>query len=137
LDDKTVFWLNYTGSGNETSAHLLENTRMTIMFCSFGPKPLILRLYGQAKEIGMNDPGWSEWMQHFPTDTGARQIFIVDLERVQTSCGYAVPEMDLQNQRTRLLDWSDQKGPDGIAKYWEDKNRISIDGKPTKYGKEQ
>ena len=137
LDDKTVFWLNYTGSGNETSAHLLENNRMTIMFCSFGPKPLILRLYGQAREIGIHDLGWEEWMQHFPTDNGARQIFIVDLERVQTSCGYAVPEMDLKRQRTRLLDWSDQKGPKGIAQYWEDKNRTSIDGKPTKYGKEQ
>ncbi len=131
LDANTVAWLNLTGSGNETAAHVLENGRMTIMFCSFDKQPLILRLYGKARAMHQRDAGWDELLAQFPAYTGARNIFTLDMEMAQTSCGYAVPLYELQGERHTLTKWADNKGRDGIEEYWREKNQASIDGKET------
>lgn len=131
LSPTQIVWLNLTGSGNETAAHLLSHPRMTIMFCAFEGKPLILRLYGQAKAYHERDAEYQTHIGRFDTDAGARQIIILDIESVQTSCGYAVPLMEFQEERTILSQWATKKGRDGIKQYWEDKNTTSIDGYET------
>lgn len=132
IDDQTLAWLNLTGSGNETAAHVRENGRMTLMLCAFEGDPLILRLYGNARTIHPRDPDWPEWHNHFDTAIpGARQIFVLNLERVQTSCGWGVPLYPYQADRGLLRDWAAKKGEAGIRQYWQDKNRLSIDGQET------
>lgn len=131
LDDTTVAWLNLTGSGNETAAHVLENGRMTVMFCSFDKQPLIMRLYGQATVVHPRDERWAELLALFPEYLGARQIFTVDLELVQTSCGYAVPYYELQGERPTLNKWARNHGEAGIRDYWAQKNTKSLDDKDT------
>lgn len=131
LDDTTVAWLNLTGSGNETAAHVLENSRMTIMFCSFDKQPLIMRLYGQATVVHPRDVRWDELSPLFPAYTGARQIFLLDLEMVQTSCGYAVPYYKLNGERPTLTKWADSRGEQGIKDYWLEKNTKSLNDKDT------
>ena len=126
-----VAWLNLTGSGNETAAHLKQINRITIMFCAFEGKPLILRLYGKAQTIHEKDENWTDYYSLFPENEGARNIFVVDLESVQTSCGFAVPHMDFKEERPILKDWADKKGKEGIREYWKEKNQVSIDGLPT------
>jgi len=123
-----IVWLNLTGSGNETAAHLQENKRMTIMFCSFEEKPLILRLYGNAKIFHTDNTKFQEYISHFPKHIGARQIIEMDVELVQTSCGFAVPFMEFKEERSQLTRWADKKGQEGIEAYWKDKNSKSIDG---------
>ncbi|MDZ7784275.1 MAG: pyridoxamine 5'-phosphate oxidase family protein [Halioglobus sp.] len=91
LDPGTVAWLNLTGSGNETAAHVRENGRMTVMFCAFDRQPLILRLYGQAAAVHPGDARWEELAELFPAHPGARQVFVLEVSLVQTSCGYGVP----------------------------------------------
>lgn len=131
IDNNTVAWLNLTGSGNETAAHVLENGRMTVMFCAFEDDPMILRLYGTARVIHSRDADWAEWLTHFDAIPGTRQIFVITLEMVQTSCGMAVPLFDYQADRKLLQEWAQKKGEDGIREYWEKKNQLSLDGKPT------
>ncbi|MFM1896109.1 MAG: hypothetical protein RLZZ385_1183 [Pseudomonadota bacterium] len=131
LDPSTVLWLNVTGSGNETAAHVKENGRMTVMFCSFDKQPVILRLYGQARAIHPRDSEWPQLLARFPHHGGARQIFRLALSMVQTSCGYAVPYFDYQGERPTLNKWADNKGEEGIRQYWADRNQRSLDGKPT------
>jgi len=131
MGDNRVIWLNLTGSGNETAAHVLENNRMTIMFCSYVGNPLILRLYGTAKFFQPGDPEWEALATEFPPYGGQRQIFEMAIESVQTSCGYAVPLYEYKGQRTRLEKWTEEKGESGIRDYWEEKNKVSLDGKPT------
>jgi hypothetical protein len=131
LGPNRVAWLNLTGSGNETAAHLLDANRMTIMFCSFDRKPLILRLYGEAVEIQPDQPEWAELSTHFPDLPGARQVFDVAIDSLQTSCGYAVPRMTFDEERELLSTWADKKGPDGVTAYRQEKNILSIDGLPT------
>lgn len=131
IDDSTVAWLNLTGSGNETAAHVLENGRMTVMFCSFDKQPLIMRLYGQAAVIHPRDERWDALVALFPTYTGARQIFVLDLELVQTSCGYAVPYFKLKGERPTLTKWSDNHGELGIKDYWAEKNTKSLNDNDT------
>lgn len=126
-----VVWLNLTGSGNETAAHLLENNRITLMFCSFDGAPLILRLYGQAQVFHTRDAEWDCLASFFSAIPGARQIIDVSIELVQTSCGWGVPLFDFKVERDQLEKWAESKGPEGIRKYWEERNRQSIDGKPT------
>ncbi len=130
-DANTVRWLNLTGSGNETAAHVLENQRMTIMFCSFDKQPLILRLYGQAKMISIGDDDWSDAIADFDDYIGARQVFELHVDLVQTSCGYAVPFYEFVGERETLNKWSAKKSRDGIAEYQQDNNRVSLDDKPT------
>lgn len=131
LGPNRVLWLNLTGSGNETAAHLLQNERMTLMFCAFEGDPLILRLYGQARMIQPDHPQWNTLLGHFPMLPGARQIYDLNVDLVQTSCGFAVPFFDYVGERQQLNEWADKKGADGIRQYWHDRNRESLDGFPT------
>ena len=131
IDATAVAWLNLTGSGNETAAHVLENGRMTVMFCSFDKQPLIMRLYGQATAIHPRDERWGALSVLFPTYTGARQIFQMELELVQTSCGYAVPYYQLKGERPTLTKWADNRGAGGIQDYWVEKNTKSLNDKDT------
>lgn len=132
IDDRTVGYLDLTGSGNETAAHLHENGRMTIMFCSFDDRPLILRLYGQGKVISSRSDRWHELHCFFPSLPGERQIVVLDIDSVQTSCGYGVPIYEFKEERQTLIKWAKGKGQKEIEKYWQTKNRKSIDGLPTK-----
>jgi hypothetical protein len=132
LSPNRVAWLNLTGSGNETSAHLLDNPRMTLMFCSFDREPLILRLYGTAREVQPKDDDWDELYSEFPPHVSARQIYDMTVDLVQTSCGFGVPLMSVESERVLLDTWAEKKGPEGVAEYWQEKNLSSIDGMPTK-----
>ncbi len=131
LDDDSVAYLDVTGSGNETAAHLRADGRITIMFCSFETQPLILRLYGRGRVVRTHDHAWEHSAPHFPALAGARQIMVVNIESLQTSCGYGVPRYDYTGERETLLSWAENKGPQGIKQYWREKNLISIDGLPT------
>ena len=131
INGSKVAWLNLTGSGNETAAHVLENGRMTVMFCSFDKQPLILRLYGQATATHPRDERWRELAALFPEYVGARQIFELELELVQTSCGYGVPCYELKGERPTLSKWSDNHGEPGIKEYWQEKNTKSLNDKDT------
>ena len=131
MNDKQILWLNLTGSGNETAAHLKEINRITLMFCAFEGEPLILRIYGSARTIHRQDPDWEKYYAEFPTNNGARNIFLVDIDNVQTSCGFAVPYMDYKEDRTILTDWSGKKTDEQMQSYWKEKNVNSIDGFPT------
>ncbi len=132
LDKHTVAYLNLTGSGNETAAHVLVDERMTIMFCSFDRGPLILRLYGKAKAVHQYDEEWGKYFSHFTNISGKRQIIVMKIESVQTSCGYSIPFYEFKGERNQLVEWTEKKGEDGIRKYWEENNQVSIDGLETK-----
>jgi hypothetical protein len=131
LTPQTVAYLDLTGSGNETSAHLQENGRITLMFCAFQAAPMILRLYGQGRTILPDMPEWPTWAPHFPTLPGSRQVIVLDIERVQTSCGMGVPLYTHVEPRQGLLHWAEKKGPAGLQDYQQSKNQVSIDGLPT------
>lgn len=131
IDPSEVAWLNLTGSGNESAAHVLENGRMTIMFCSFGRQPLIMRLYGLARVVHPRDQQWQELLSLFPAMPGSRQIFVLDVALVQTSCGYAVPHYEFQSDRHTLLNWAQKHNPQDIEHYWQEKNTRSLDGHDT------
>jgi hypothetical protein len=131
IDDATVAYLDLTGSGNETAAHLSEDGRMTIMFCSFGDSPLILRLYGRGRVVRAGDGGWDALRPHFRSYPGERQIVVLEIESAQTSCGFGVPVYELKRERPTLVEWTLKKGEDGIREYRREKNRVSIDGLPT------
>ena len=131
MNENRVLWLNVTGSGNETAAHLLENNRITIMFCSFEKMPNILRLYGKGKEIKPNDKNWDEIVSLFPKTPGTRQVFDITIESAQTSCGMSIPFFEYKGERNSLNEWAEEKGEVEIKQYWKDRNQISIDGLPT------
>jgi len=131
VTEDRVVWLNLTGSGNETAAHLRENGRITLMFCAFEGDPLILRLYGHAKAFHPHDAEWDSLVTLFPPIPGARQIIDITLDLVQTSCGFGVPLFEFIAERGELEEWAAKKGADGIQKYWEEKNRVSLEGRPT------
>ncbi|MFZ0105436.1 MAG: pyridoxamine 5'-phosphate oxidase family protein [Thiobacillus sp.] len=131
LDPRRVAYLDLTGSGNETAAHLRSDGRMTVMFCSFDAEPLILRLYGRGRVVRRQDAAWAELRQHFPVLPGERQLIVLDIDSVQTSCGYAVPLFDYRGERDTLARWAEKKGPAGLLDYWREKNAVSIDGLPT------
>ena len=131
LNGNRVVWLNVTGSSNETAAHIQENPRMTLMFAAFAGDPMILRLYGNARAIHHRDPQWTELSALFGDIPGARQIFDLAVDLVQTSCGMAVPFLDYTGEREQLNDWAIKKGDAGIREYWDKNNRVSLDGKPT------
>lgn len=124
-------WLNLTGSGNETAAHLAIDPRMTVMWCGFEKRPMILRAYGQARMIHRTDADWAEAASLFPDTPGARQVCQMSVDLVQTSCGFAVPFMDFAGERPTLRDWATGKGEDGLRTYWDERNRNSLDGLPT------
>ena len=132
LGNNRVVWLNVTGSGNETSAHVQENPRMTLMFAAFEGNPMILRLYGEAKVIHQTDSEWEALFAQFEPLPGARQLFDLSIDLVQTSCGMAVPFFDYTGEREQLNTWANKKGKAGIRDYWREKNQVSLDGKPTR-----
>lgn len=131
LGPNRLVWLNLTGSGNETAAHMRENSRMTVMFCSFSAKPLILRVYGTAEAIHNNDDKWDELTALFPHHPARRQIFDLTIDLVQTSCGFGVPVFDLVEHRNTLAENLKKKEQEGIENYWRKKNTKSIDDKET------
>jgi len=128
-----IHWLNLTGSGNETAAHVLENQRMTLMFNSFAKQPLILRVFGRASMIYKDRNGWDEKYALFESHAGARQIFTLNIEMVQTSCGYAVPYYDFVGERNTLDNWANKKSTIELEQYKKNNNRQSINGKGTGY----
>jgi hypothetical protein len=128
LGPNRLIWLNLTGSGNETAAHLAVDPRMTVMWCSFGPRPLILRAYGVARTAHRDD--W-DLARHFPETPGARQIYDMQVNLVQTSCGFAVPTFEGGAERPVLRNWAEGQGAEGLRTYWDTRNRQSIDGLST------
>lgn len=128
-----IVWLNLSGSGNETAAHLRESPRMTLMFCALDGDAMILRVYGTACTLHPGDAGWDTKAARFPMMAGTRQIFEMEIDMVQTSCGTGVPLYDFREQRgpSELLPFYEDMGPDGVSAYWQRKNKLSIDGKPT------
>jgi hypothetical protein len=129
--DDRVGYLDLTGSGNETAAHVQVDGRMTVMFCSFDAKPLILRLYGRGSVVRPRDAAWADLLARFEPMPGMRQIVTMRVESLQTSCGFAVPEYELKRERPTLVEWAEKKGPDGVVRYWAETNQTSIDGLPT------
>ncbi len=131
LDPNRVVWLNLTGSGNETAAHLLENDRMTLMFCAFAGDPMILRLYGHARLVHPGEEAWEQCIELFPPLPGPRQIIDMAVDLVLTACGYAVPLYDFVNERELLAQWAARQGEQRLAAYRRKHNSVSLDGKPT------
>lgn len=131
LSPTRIIWLNLTGSGNETAAHLALDPRITLMWCSFTTRPLILRAYGTGRAVHRGDAGWAGLAAQLPDQPGARQIVEVTIDLVQSSCGFAVPFMDYREDRPVLKTWAEGKGPEGLRTYWDERNRHTIDGLPT------
>lgn len=131
IDAKHVAYLDLTGAGNETAAHIKDNGRMTVMFCSFDTEPLILRLYGRGTVITPNHAQWRDYLQSFQPIAGMRQIILLSIDSLQTSCGFAVPLYHFEGERDTLLRWAEKKGDKGIHQYWLDRNQTSIDELPT------
>ena len=134
LSPERLVWLNLSGSGNETAAHVQEVNRITLMFCAFEGKPLIVSVYGTATVIHPWDAAWQEFIDMFPVMAGSRQIFDIEVEFAQASCGSGVPYYEFKGQRGigELLPFYDEMGEDGVQQFWERKNQRSIDGKATK-----
>jgi hypothetical protein len=131
LSDTKVAYMDIIGSGNETSAHILENGRLTIMFCAFEGPPNILRLYGQGYTVLPEDEEWQYLVPHFELQLATRQIIVSEVHKVQTSCGFSVPYYDYKGERDHAQKWAEKKGADGLQSYKAEKNRISMDGLPT------
>ena len=131
LSPARVAYLDLTGSGNETAAHLAQNGRVTFMFCAFEGQPKILRLYGRGRVVRPPSAEWENLSPLFPALPGARQVVVADVTRVQTSCGFGVPRMTFVDDRDALVRWAEGKGDEGLRHYREQKNRTSIDGLPT------
>ena len=133
LDRTHLRWLNLSGSGNETAAHLRASNRMTLMFCAFDGDPMILRVYGQATTCHPRDADWEGKAAGFPAHAGSRQIFDLTIDLVQTSCGSGVPIMQFTGNRgeEELVPYFEKMGPEGVKEYWERKNTVSIDGMAT------
>lgn len=129
-----VAYLDLTGSGNETSAHLHENGRITLMFCAFAGPPMILRLYGCGETVLPGSGRWAELRPQFSEYPGARQIIAIEISLVQTSCGFAVPKYEYVGQRDTLIRWATAKGHDGLEGYRRERNARSIDGLATPLG---
>lgn len=137
LSPHRVAYLDLTGSGNETSAHLQENGRITFLFCAFQDAPRILRLYGVGQTVLPHTSDWEQWSHLFPEIPGARQIIVAEIDRVQTSCGMGVPLYHYQGQRDALVQWAYKKGDQGLQEYWQQKNWVSIDLLPTPLSENQ
>lgn len=134
LGPRRLVWLNLTGSGNETAAHVQRQPRITLMFCAFEGKPQILRVYGSARAVHPGEAEWEELAALFPPLPGARQVFDVAIELVQTSCGMAVPRYAFVAEREDLNRWARKQGKEGLRRYWSRKNARSLDGLPTGLG---
>lgn len=130
VDDRQFAYLDITGSGAETIAHLRENGRIVVMFCAFEGPPNIVRLHGKGRVIDTTHAQWTHWAARFADVAGARAVILVDVERVSDSCGYGVPNMTLVGDRDLLPPFMARKGASGQVQYRQAKNRMSIDGLP-------
>jgi hypothetical protein len=130
LGPRTVAYLDLTGSGIETVAHLRENGRITLMFCTFEGRPRILRLYGRGRALEPGDADWERLAAEFVQHPGARSLIEVEVERIADSCGYGVPLYEYRGERSQLSDLAVRRGPEGLRRHWAEKNRTSIDGLP-------
>jgi hypothetical protein len=132
VDERRVSYLDLTGSGVETIAHLRDNGRIVLMFCAFSGPPRIVRLHGRGRVVLAGDPEFSDAVEAFPAPVppGARSVIEVDVTRISDSCGFGVPLMELVDQRRMLPEWAARKGIDGIADYQATRNQTSIDGLP-------
>jgi len=128
LDAQTVIYLDITGSGNETAAHVAENGRLTIMFCAFEGQPKILRLYCHGRVVTPRSPDWTALISRFPAVPGTRQVIVGDVYGVQSSCGFGVPRLSFVEHRDQLTTWAAAKGEQGLVEYRRAKNAISLDG---------
>jgi hypothetical protein len=130
LEGRRVAYLDQTGSGIETIAHLKENGRIVVMFCAFAGPPRIVRLHGTGRVVPKDDPEFAELSLRFPAGAGVgvRSVIVVEVNRISDSCGYGVPLMKFESHRPTMDQWSTRKGPDGIRDYWMEKNAVSIDG---------
>ena len=131
LSPDKVAYMDIIGSGNETSAHILENGRITFMFCAFDGPPNILRLYGKGRTILPGEADWNELACHFELQLATRQIIVADIHKVQTSCGFGVPYYEYLGERDQAQQWAERKGAEGLEQYKQEKNRVSMDGLPT------
>jgi len=131
LGPNRIVWRNLTGSGNETAGHLAQVNRMTLMWCGFETRPMILRAYGAARTLHPRDADFGALNGTFPPAIGARQLYDMTVDLVQTSCGFAVPFMDFASERDVLTHWAEDKGKEGVTAYWADRNQKTIDGLPT------
>lgn len=136
LSENKIGYMDLVSSGNETSAHTLENGRITIMFCSFEGAPNILRLYGKGFAVLPGTAAWKEYAPHFTIYPSTRQLIIADIDLVQTSCGFGVPLYSFAGNRDIHFDWAEKKGADGLYEYIQEKNLVSLDGLPTDLGLE-
>jgi predicted pyridoxine 5'-phosphate oxidase superfamily flavin-nucleotide-binding protein len=133
LGERQVAYLDYTGSGVETIAHLRDNGRITLMFCAFNGPPNIVRLHGRGEAVLAEDPRFAQLREHFPQalpDHGVRSVIVVDVERVSDSCGFAVPFLEYVGDRTLLTDWGSRKSEEDLVTYRKQRNATSIDGLP-------
>ena len=130
LGPREVAYLDLTGSGIETVAHLRENGRIVFMFCAFSGPPKIVRLHGTGEVVTPGSPGWESLRALFPDYPGTRTIVRVALTRIGDSCGYAVPRYEYREERDRLVRWAEAKGEAGLPRYRREKNARSLDGLP-------
>jgi hypothetical protein len=130
LDRDTVAYLDLTGSGAETLAHLRENGRITLMFCAFEGRPNIVRLSGRGTAVLPSSPAFAELVAGFPAHPGVRSVITVRVSRIADSCGYTVPRMRLDSERDLLDLHNAKKGPEKLADYRVQRNAVSIDGLP-------
>lgn len=135
LSPTKVGYLDIIGSGNETSAHLLENGRITFMFCSFDGPPKILRLYGKGYSVLPGDEEWKELSKAFTIHPATRQIIVADIFKVKKSCGFGVPFYNYEGERDHAFKWAENKGEEGLEEYKKEKNMVSMDGLPTPIGR--
>jgi len=130
LGPRTVAYLDFTGSGVETIAHLKENGRIVLMFCAFQGSPNILRLYGKGRTVELNEPEFNALQAQFPVYDSTRAIIVIELTRIANSCGYGVPLLKYEGERSQMAAWASKQGPDGLKAYRQEKNSRSIDGLP-------
>ena len=134
LSEQQVAYMDLISSGNETSAHTLENGRITIMFCSFEGAPNILRLYGKGFTVLPGTASWKQYAPHFKLYPSTRQIIVAGIDLVQTSCGFGVPLYNYDGERDIHFEWAEKKGDDGLHEYMQQNNLKSLDGLPTNLG---
>jgi hypothetical protein len=134
LDPHSVAYLDLVGSGAETVAHLRENGRITILFCSFEGSPRLLRLYGRGEVLEPGDEGFEPLLARFPQHPGIRSMIRVSVTRIADSCGFGVPLYRFEGERTQLIAWAERKGEKGLREYQLENNRVSVDGLPALRG---
>ena len=132
INNNKLLWLNYFGSGNETAAHLLEDDRMTLMMCAYEGEPKILRIYAKVNVIQEKDAIWNEYISQFENIHGARQVFELNIESINDSCGWGVPLYQYQGQRDKLTNYFDNSTKEDHLAYMKKNNQLSFDGKETK-----